>query len=299
MTDSNLTQLLKHHQYGLLGLTACLYSIYLVLVWRVGDLTHLGVSGLFMLAALTLIWEHHTEHRYRFERGACLLAALLIGWMLWQSLGLTVEHHRQLRLFPFTAALAVALVASGFQGLRQYRRELALMFFLGVPSFLLSLVDISPLTATATTGLLRLGEFNVVQDGVALNLPVGVTVVHSGCSGVESIAYLLGIAVICLTLYPVERTKQISALVAACLISFGVNSVRIAVMATLAAPQDQQELIYWSEGDGSLAFGVAMIVLFAGFYWLLYRLEISQVLRHQERLRAEQHQSESSTKELK
>jgi cyanoexosortase A len=297
MTDSNLTQSLKHHQYSLLGLTACLYSIYLVLVWRVGDLTHLGVSGLFILAALTLVWEHHTEHRYRFQPVACLLAALLIGWMLWQSMGVTAEQHLQLRLFPFTAALAVALIASGFQGLRQYQRELAIMFFLGVPSFLLNLVDISPLTANAATWILRHSGFEVVQDGVLLNLPLGTTVVHSGYSGVESLAYMLGIAVVCLTLFPMQRIKQIGALIAACAISFWVNSARIALMATLAAPQDQTELIYWNEGDGSIAFGVAMIILFAGFYWLLYRLEISEVLRRQKRLQIEQYQASDSTKE--
>lgn len=281
MTDSNLTQLLKHRQYGLMGLCASLLSIYLVLVWRVGDLTHLGVSGLFLLAALTLIWENHASYIYRHDRTATLVAAGLIGWMLWQTPLVTPEHHSQLRLFPFVSGLAVALIASGFRGLRQYRRELAIMFFLGVPSLLFKLFDISWLTAAAAELLLKLAGFNAVRQDFFLTLPVGTTAVHAGFSGVESISYMLGIAAVGLTLYPVERLKQISALMAACLIPFAVNSARVAVMATLAAPQDQREFLYWYEGDGALIFGVTSIVLFAIFYWLLYRLEIFTIQNRQ------------------
>jgi cyanoexosortase A len=281
MPDSHLTQLLKHRQYGLLGLCASLFSVYLVLVWRVGDLTHLGVSGLFLLAALTLIWENHVNYVYRHDRAATLVAAGLIGWMLWQTPLVTPAYHPHLRLFPFISGLAVALIASGFRGLLQYRRELAIMFFLGVPSVLLTYFDISWLTAAAAELLLKLAGFNVVRQNFFLTLPVGTTAVHAGFSGVESIAYLLGIAAIALTLYPVERLKQISALLAACVIPFWVNSIRVAVMATLAAPQDQREFLYWYEGDGALIFGVASIILFALFYWLLYRLEIFTIQHRQ------------------
>ncbi len=281
MTDSNLTQLLKHRQYGLLGLCTSLFSIYLILVWRVGELTHLGISGLFLLAALTLVWENHASYVYRHDCTATLAAAGLIGWMLWQSTLVTQEHHLQLRLFPFASGLAVALIASVFRGLRQYRRELAIMFFLGVPSVLFSFFDISWLTATAAEWLLKLAGFNATRQDFLLTLPVCTTAVHSGFSGVESIAYLLGIAVIGLTLYPVERMKQISALIAACVIPFSVNSIRVALIATLAAPQDQREFLYWYEGDGALIFGVASIILLAIFYWLLYRLEIFTIQHRQ------------------
>ena len=275
MTDFNLAQLTKHPQYALLGLAACLFSIYFMLIWRAGALAHLGVSGLFLLAAITLIWENHPSYHYRHERLASFTALLLIAGMLWQGSYVTLHQHLPLRLFPFVSALAVALLASGFQGLRQYRRELAIMFFLGLPSLLLSLIDISELTARMATLLLRWDGFQVSRAGVALKLPVGNMIVHSGYSGLESIAYLLGIAVICLTLYPVNRPKQISALLAASLIGFGVNSLRVAVMATLSAPQDQEDLLSWTEGDGAMMCGTVAVGLFGLVYWLLYRLELA------------------------
>lgn len=276
MTELNLMQLLKRPQYALLGLIASLISIYLVLVWRIGDLTHLGMSGLFLLAIFTQIWENYPSYYYKHERTASLLAAALLGWVFWESSVITNEHQLQLGLIPFVSAVAVALLASGFQGVVQFRREIIIMLFLGVPSLMLNLVDISQLTASFAAFLLRCGGFEVVQQGISLILPVGSTAVSKGWSGMESMAYLLGIAVICLTLYPVSRFKQVLALSGALSAAFVANSVRIAIMATLAAPEDQQAFLYWQEGFGSLIFGVIAVVLFGLFYWFLYWLEILQ-----------------------
>ncbi len=281
MTDFNLTQLTKNPQYTLLGLATCLFSICFMLTWRAGALTHLGVSGLFLLAAITLVWENHSSYVYRHERMASLIALLLIVWMLWQGMSVTYHQYLPLQLFPFVSALALALLASGFQGLRQYRRELAIMFVLGLPGLLLGLIDISGLTASAAAKLLRWNGLQVIQDDVALKLPVGTTIVHSGYSGLESIAYLLGIAVICLTLYPIGRMKQILALLAAGVIGFSVSSLRVAVMATLAAPKDQDALLSWTEGDGAILCGAVAIGLFGLFYWLLYRIELEDSARIQ------------------
>jgi cyanoexosortase A len=276
MTDFNLIHLFKRPQYGLLSLLACLFGIYLALLWRVKDLAHFGMSVLFLLAAMTLIWENHSTFVYRHERPACLAAVGLMGWIIWQSTGVVSEDYLPLRLFPFLSALAVALLASGFQGLLQYRRELAIMFFLGVPSVLLNLLDISPLTASLASGLLRYSGYDVTQQGVLITSSAGTLEVSSGYSSMENLIYLMGMAVICLTLYPVCRPKQITALLSAFLIGLLGNSVQIAIMATLVAPQDQTAFLYWHEGDGSLILGVLAVALFALFYWLLHQLEMKQ-----------------------
>lgn len=276
MTDFNLTQLFKRPQYGLLSLLTCLFGIYLALLWRIKDLAHFGMSILFLLTAITLIWENHSQFTYRHDRPACFAALGLIGWVIWQSTTVFSEDSLQLRLFPFFSALAVALLASGFQGLLQYRRELAIMFFLGVPSFLLNLIDISPLTAGLASAMLRYSGYDVVQQGVLITLSTGTLDVSSSYSGMEDITYLMGMAVICLTLYPICRPKQVTVLLSACLIGFMVTSLRIAIMATLVAPQDQPGFLYWYEGDGSLILGVVAVVLFAGFYWLVHQLEMKQ-----------------------
>lgn len=276
MTEFDLTQLTKRPHYLLLGLIAGLLSIYLVLVWRVGDLTHLGMSGLFILAALTLLWENNSTYYYKTDRLASATAIGLIIWIFWQSTIIANEQQLQLRWMPFVAALSVALLASGFHGLWQYRRELAIMCSLGIPDTLMSLVDISPLTASISTWLLRIANFDAYQQDVFIALPIGTTRVHNDCSGLGIMTYLLGIAVVSLSLYPIARSKQIVALLGAVLIGFMVNVGRVALMATLANPVTQAAFTYWQEGDGTLIVGVIAVSLFAGFYWLLQQIELWQ-----------------------
>jgi cyanoexosortase A len=295
MTDFNLTQLFKRPQYGLLAILACLSGIHLAIVWRTGDIAYFGMSILFLLAAATLIWENHPNFIYRHDPTASLTGIGMIGWVLWQSFAITNDQQLELRLFPLVSALAVALLASGFQGLLQYRRELAIMFFLGVPNILLNLVDIAPLTASFATMLLSQAGFAASHQDVWITSSAGTIEVYRDCSGMEGATYLLGIAVVCLTLYPVRRAKQIVALLAAALIGFTVNGVRVAIMATLAAPQNQPAFLYWHEGDGSLLFGVLAVVLFSGFYWILHRLEMwqcSKIARFQQRQYEIEHEVE-------
>lgn len=276
MTEFNFTQLLKRPQYGLLGLLTCLVGAYLTIVWRIGDISYFAMSILFLLSAATLIWENHSTFHYRQERIASLVSVGLIGWVLWQSITMTSEQQVQLRLFPLISALSVALLASGFRGLLQYRRELAIMLFLGVPGLLLNLIDPSLLTARFAVMLLQFRGFEAVQQGTVITLPAGSTEVHSGCSGIESMSYLLGIAVICLTLYPIAHRKKVIALAVALLAGFAANGVRVAIMATLAAPQDQEAFLYWYEGEGVLISSVVAILVFAGFYWVLHQIETFQ-----------------------
>lgn len=276
MTEFNFTQLLKRPQYGLLGLLTCLVGVYLTIVWRIGDISYFAMSILFLLAAATLIWENHSTFHYRQERIASLVGVGLIGWILWQSIVMTSEQQVQLRLFPLVSALSVALLASGFRGLLQYRRELAIMLFLGVPGLLLNLIDPSLLTARFAVMLLQFRGFEAVRQGTAITLPAGSTEVHSGFSGIESMSYLLGIAVICLTLYPIAHRKKVIALAVALLSGFAANGMRVAIMATLAAPQDQEAFLYWYEGEGALICSVVATLVFAGFYWVLHQIETVQ-----------------------
>jgi cyanoexosortase A len=273
MADFDFTHLLKRPQYGLLGLLTCLVAVYLTVIWRIGDVSHFAMSILFLLAAATLIWENYPNFHYRQERVASLIGAGLIGWILWQSFSMTSQQQLQLRLFPLLSALAVALIASGFRGLLQYRREFAIMLFLGISGLSLNLVDPSPLTAHFASLLLQYRGFDVVQQGRLITLPVGTTEVPSHASGMESMSYLLGIAVICLTLYPIAHFKKVIALTVALGTGFATNSIRVAILATLAAPQDQDTFLYWYEGEGALFCSVVAILFFVSFYWILHQIE--------------------------
>ncbi len=260
--------------YRLLGGATALMLLYLTLVARAGDTAHWGMSLLFILAAGMLLWEKRQSLRFGAGSGSRLIGAVLISRVLWESCFLHAdEYQTTLRLLPLIAALGVGLVASGFKGLNQYRQEFTILFFLGVPSILARFIaDISPITAAFSATLLWLTGFDVTTtQEVYINLPGGSIQVYEGCSGMESMTYLLGIGVVCVNLFPVARMRQILLIGLAVLIGFIVNGIRVAVMAVLAAAQQQAAFEYWHEGDGSLIFGVTAIAVFALVFNLLSR----------------------------
>lgn len=260
--------------YRLLSGATALMLLYLTLVARAGDTAHWGMSLLFIFAAGVLLWEKRQSLQFGAGLTGWLAGAGLIVWVLWEGWFIHAdEYQTTLRLLPLISALGLGLVASGFKGLKQYRQELTILFFLGVPSILAQFIsDISPITAAFSATLLWLTGFAVTTtQAVYINLPGGSVQVYEGCSGMESITYLLGISVVCLNLFPVARIQQILLVGLAVLIGFVVNGIRVALMAVLFAAQQQAAFDYWHEGDGSLIFGVAAIIVFALIFRLLTR----------------------------
>ena len=275
-THLALLKLLKIPPFLLLGIAAGLVAINLTLVWKARDIGHLGMSALFWLAVASLLWEK--RHSLSIESGIfpSLLGALLIAWVLLNSASLPdgqdpIVHNRFLRISPFISALGLGLIASGFRGLKQYWRELTIVFFLGIPSVLASfLTDISPFTAKFATFLLWYSGFDVSLQSLNIILPTGRVRVYSACSGIESMTYLLGVAVICLVMFPPKWSHRILVPIVALILGFVVNGVRVALMAVLAGT-NSESFDYWHIGEGSLLFGMIAIAIFGLFYAFLLR----------------------------
>lgn len=266
--------------YWILGIAASLLAIYLGLVWKSEDTAHLGMSVLFLAAAGMLFWDKRNHLKFGSTLIAQLTGILITLCLFWQS---TVLYHDpfltdnlpdpMLRIFPFLAAFSLALFASGFRGVRQYWQELTILFFLGIPSILtLFLPDISPITAKFSGFLLWYTGFNVSINDVFINLPTGSVEVYRGCSGIESMTYLLGISIVGLVMFPISPGKRFFVPFLAVLIGFLVNSIRVALMAILAASNQKSAFVYWHEGSGSLVFGA--IAIFA--FWVVYQLLLKQ-----------------------
>lgn len=280
----SLPSSLKHFRYCLLAITITLSAVYLTLIWRAGDDAHVGMSLLFGMAAGNLLWER----RHNLRLGSDLLSAsvgcLLIGGVLWQvSTSPTPTpapgeaSYAILRIMPFVAALGICLIASGLKGLRQYWQELAILFFLGVPSVLAAfLPDISPITAKVSAFFLWYTGFDVSVQGVYVRLPTGAVQVYSGCSGIESMTYLLGLSIVCLLSFPITGIKRFFIPFIAVLIGYFINILRVALMVILAAAQNKAAFDYWHVGNGSLVFGASAILFFGLFYLFLMQKEKSR-----------------------
>ncbi|MGF1514176.1 MAG: cyanoexosortase A [Elainellaceae cyanobacterium] len=264
-----------------LGVAVGLAAIYLAYVWQLGDKAHWGMSIIFGLAILSLLWDRTSQKpesqtetpmprplRFAVGLGVASIAAILALSIRFS------ESEVFIRLMPPMSGIGVALLAAGFRGLMVYWQELALLFFLGVPGVVFSLIqDISPITARFSALLLWYVGFDPQVNGVYLMLGERAIEVWEGCSGAESICYMIGIAAVCLALYPVKsRLFQVVAILAAAFLGFLINGIRVALMAFLISKENIDAFLYWHEGDGSLLFGIGSVVLFGLIYWPVSRL---------------------------
>lgn len=270
--------LLKHHTpispaFLLLVLGAAVIAIHLTLIFKIGSPDRQITSILFWATAANLIWERHKQLNFTTGLGSSLLGSLLLSLLLLKSTGYCEESF--LIGYPLIAGIALALIASGFHGLRIYWREILLLFFLGIPEVLFAkLTDPSPITAQFASSILWFSGFPVTQQGIYLQLPGGSVQVYSGCSGVLAMTQLLGMSVLFLMLLPLpwKWFQKLILPVAAVAIGFIVNALRVALMAILVSQQQMDAFEYWHAGSGSLVFSVIGTCLLVLLVWVLIQL---------------------------
>jgi cyanoexosortase A len=268
----NLVKPLKSSKFWLLGIAAGLVAIYLNVTARLGDFNLLSISALFWLVVSLLVWRKHKSLSLESGILSSFVGATLIAAILLKITSITGGHF--IRLYPFMAAVGLALLASGLKGFKQYWQELLVLFFLGVPNILLSsLIDISVFTAQFAAFILWYLGFDVSRQGVYVTLPRGGVEVFAGCSGLESMTHLLGLAVIYLVMFPTDWGKKVLMPLVAISLAFIVNGVRVALMAVLAESSNLEAFEYWHTGNGSAIFSMISVLLFGLFCLFLMRQE--------------------------
>lgn len=255
-----------------MGIAAGLVAIHLNVTARLGDFNLFSLSALLWLAVSLLVWRKH--NRLSLESGvlSSCLGATLIAAILLKITSLTGGHF--IRLYPFISGIGLALLASGLKGLKHYWQELLVLFFLGIPNILLSsLIDISELTAQFASFILWYLGFEVSRQGVDVTLLKGGIEVYAGCSGLEGMTHLLGLAVLYLVMFPTDWTRKVLVPVVAVSLAFVVNGFRVALMAVLAASSNLEAFEYWHTGSGSAIFSMISVFLFGLFCLFLLRQE--------------------------
>ncbi|MGK7876349.1 MAG: cyanoexosortase A [Xenococcaceae cyanobacterium] len=254
-------KLVKKLSFCLLSLAAGLITVHLNLTWRSENYDLLSGSLLFWLAVSYLIWEKRDRLNLESDVFSSLFGISLITMVLVKSLHLFGDDIF-LRISPFFSILGLGLVASGFKGLKQYWRELLLFGFLALPWELIYLfIDLSLLTAKFAAFVLWLLGFEVSRQGVLVILPTGSIEVYDGCSGLRMILQLLGLALIFIVMVTTSLRQKILLSIAAILLAFVVNGVRVALMTVLVALSNEEAFKYWHLGDGSLIFSLIAVLI--------------------------------------
>lgn len=276
MTETNWLKYAQEPKYWLLAIAACLISLQLTLTSRTNDVDLFGTMFMFWGVVAFLIWEK--QETIKLESGvfASFFGITIIALILLKSSSIS-GYDLFIRIAPVLSGLSLGLLASGVKGLNQYWQELLILAYTIIPPGLIGVfVDVSLLTAKASAFILHYVGFNVTRQGVYLRLPNGSIEVYHGCSGVNAILQLLGLALVFLLMFPTTRNQKIIVPIMAIVIAFFVNSARIALLAVIVSLSQPEAFKYWHEGNGSVVFSMISVAIFGLFCWFFILREEPQ-----------------------
>ncbi len=267
MTEIKWLKHIQEPKYWLLGIAAGLIVLHLTLISRTANTDLFGTMLLFWGVVAFLIWERHETLTLESGVFSSCFGASLIALILLKSSSLFGDDLF-LRVAPFLSGISLALLASGTKGLKQYWQELLILAYTAIPpGFIGVFIDVAQLTAKFSAFILHYLGFEVVRKGVFLILEKGSVEVYHGCSGVNAILQLLGLALVFLLMFPTTMVQKIIVPIIAVLIGFVVNAARVALMAVLVSLSQPQAFKYWHEGNGSVVFSMIAVFIFGLFCW--------------------------------
>jgi len=267
MTEINWLKHVQEPKYWLLGIASGLIALHLTLTSRTNDTDLFGTMLLFWGVVAFLIWERHESLTFESGIFASFFGSSLIALILLKSSSIS-GYDFFIRATPFLSGISLALLASGTKGLKQYWQELLILAYTAIPPGLIGVfVDVALLTAKFSAFLLHYLGFEVVRKGVFLILEKGSVEVYHGCSGVNAILQLLGLAVVFLLMFPTTVAQKILVPLVAIIIAFVVNAARVALLAVLVSLSQPEAFKYWHAGNGSVVFSMIAVFIFGLFCW--------------------------------
>ncbi|MEG4205709.1 cyanoexosortase A [Microcoleus sp. Pol7_A1] len=267
MTEINSLKHIQEPKYWLLGIASGLIVLHLTLTSRTNDTDLFGTMLLFWGVVAFLIWERHESLTFESGIFASFFGSSLIALILLKSSSIS-GYDFFIRATPFLSGVSLALLASGTKGLKQYWQELLILGYTAIPPGLIGVfVDVAKLTAKFSAFILHYLGFEVVRKGVFLILEKGSVEVYHGCSGVNAMLQLLGMALVFLLMFPTTLGQKIVLPLVAIIIAFVVNAARVALMAVLVSLSQPEAFKYWHEGNGSVIFSMIAVSIFGLFCW--------------------------------
>ncbi|MGB3208937.1 MAG: cyanoexosortase A [Crinalium sp.] len=281
---------LRNPNFWLLGITGCLIAINLNITWTTSQsIDQVVFKIIAWCAALFLSWQQRHYLCLKSDVTSTIIGLLFIAWVMFRSLFSSITDDVFVNISPLISVLSICFLASGLNNLKQYTRELAIVFVSIFPSEpLLPIlgkvigVDISILVSTITSKfsafvLWYLG-FETERLGVNIILPGGAITIYDRCSGLSDMILLLQIACIVLVIFSLGTYKKLILLITAVILAFIVNSVRVALMAFLVAFSNRSAFDYWHGGDGAQIFSTIAIFVFWWFCKFLVTQNEPQVM---------------------
>ncbi|ACK73633.1 conserved hypothetical protein [Gloeothece citriformis PCC 7424] len=267
---------LQKPNYWLLGLTAAIASLHLVILDQSSDQNLFSMSLLLWLAIASLLWDKRDQLKLDSGILPTLVGIGLIALVLLRSIS---PSGYQVYFSPFICGIALCLMASGVKQLHQYWKEILILgLFVLYPVFdkFLTAINLAKITAIFSTFFLWIAGYDVHREGVFIALPTGKVEVLGGCAGIEIVILMFSTAVLFLLMFPQNYRQKLICLIIAPAIGFIINAIRISILTLIVGYSDKETFNYWHGDDGALVFSMMSVLLFGVFCWFFYiRKDIS------------------------
>jgi len=273
VSSSNSGRSLSLSNFLLLGLGAGLITLHITLTSRLHQFGLLTNSILLWAGAGFVIWSKHTHLDLKGSTLSRICGGLLITTVL-SLTALAPADRTLLHITPVLFALGWVLIASGFKGLVNYYPGLLILCFLIPDSEAVAeKIDIAAHTAQLSTTFLSILGYEAVRQGSNVSLPTATVVVTPTCAGFSSIFHLIGLGVLITQICNSSRLMKWLIPIAGALIGFVYNSVRVSMLAVLAAAHNSEGFQYWHIGQGSHLFSGISLLSLCALFLVLEHLE--------------------------
>ena len=231
-----------------------------------------SVYLLFWCTAIAITWRN--RNKLDFDSGfySTAIGLLVISWLLFR--GVVTNHQLDLiaRMYPIFSVIGIYLLASKVSKIGQYWREISIVSLSGIPtehiaSVLFPVAQVSILDAKISRLMLWYVGFDVAQKDNLVILPTGAIKIAGACSTFDLLGLLWQSCLVICLYFTLKRNQQLLLFVLSSIIAFGVNGIRLCLMALLVANKNTEAFDYWHGSAGAEIFTTAAILILAAVYW--------------------------------
>ena len=256
-------------------------STHLTLYWRVEQNTNDWFFQLLLYASVIFhIYERRNNLAFVSQFPANLIGCLLIIIPYIKANFSVQEISIFWYCLPLISAIGLALLASGFQGIKQFKRELAViaifpLIFVFV-KLLGMLIRITVISAKLTSFLLWYLGFNSATQGALVSVNNGVIDILSECTAIPLLIMLLKFSFVLAILFPSLLKNIYLPFILSVLISVILSVIRLVVIALVVT--DKPAFSYWHGSQGGDIFAVLSFLSFGAVILFLSPSQIPSSL---------------------
>ena len=285
-----LSQATPLNQPLLLVILYCLmFSKHLILYWRVGveiapDFDDWFLQTILYLGILHNLYQRRNSLIFSNRFPANIIGSCLIIFPYLTANFSLKEMSISWLFLPLINAIGLALLASGFRGIKQFQRELniivifpfVLIILRALFSKLIGLIPLPVIYAKISFFIFWYLGFQTSIQGTIVSVNGGAIDVYWGCTGVQNLLLLLKFSLLLVICFPSVIKNAYLPFILAIIISSICSVARLMIMALVV--NDKPAFHYWHSMEGGNIFLFLSFVSFGGIILLLSPNKILSLL---------------------